>query len=375
MGIVKGKQSTGSSLFSRDPDTLPFFSIHNKTIVGKILRIAFLVFFLAVIALDVLARATGLVFIHYFDYQFLIYLVPAVIILALIITALVKRIPIPALKILLVVIVAVFWLSVVSAMFSMLSHTGSLFAAYPEIAVSDGDTQFALMRVCLAEQPDAEQYRNLSEENTLILTRRHESRYLVSAPGAESSGEILLPFDSPLTPECEWIDERTARVYVPSEDSEEYGTITVTFGDGAAEASDIADPYRIAAVFTNEDASRSFELLAQEYEYADPFSKTASDFRREYIIFPAKARMFFDVSVYSEGSIVLEPFRVIEPDDIEVEVREKGVFLFRLSSESAYKGHGEVLVDLNRKAENAAAEDEAAPEEEPAPTPGIDPAE
>lgn len=147
MGVVKGSGKSDSFLFSRDPDTLPFFSIHNKTLVGKILRIALCVFFVIVLILEVLARTTGLLYSHYFDYSYLIYVVPGVILLALITLALVKRIPIRFFKVVVVVIAIVFGMSVVSTLCQMMGFVCSLQYA-PEMTVVADGTTFTLMRQC-----------------------------------------------------------------------------------------------------------------------------------------------------------------------------------------------------------------------------------
>ena len=97
--MARRRYPGAKSMFAKDPDALPFFSLHPKTIVGTIIRIFMCVFTLVCMLLMVLA-AKGIAF------QWIAYVRPlAVMVIVgctalLILLALFKRMPSTFLKVL-----------------------------------------------------------------------------------------------------------------------------------------------------------------------------------------------------------------------------------------------------------------------------------
>ncbi|MBQ9409856.1 MAG: hypothetical protein IJU28_10770, partial [Clostridia bacterium] len=89
MPPVKGTKKNG--FFTRDENVLPFFSWHEKTKLGTILRIVLLIFMGFVLMLIPLGLFANLKLSNATTFSELIYIVPIIIAFALIMLALFKR--------------------------------------------------------------------------------------------------------------------------------------------------------------------------------------------------------------------------------------------------------------------------------------------
>ena len=148
------KKRFGGSWLEKDPDTLPFFSIHPSTKVGMILRILLCAFMVLVFLLTIVGSKLGLVFYKYWDLYYLIYMVPAVIVIAMVVLALFKRMKTLLGKILVPGLLGFLTISVLLTIGSMLSTTaGYAFSMAYNFKTADG-VQIMMMRAC-AEPMDA----------------------------------------------------------------------------------------------------------------------------------------------------------------------------------------------------------------------------
>ena len=87
-----------NAFLEKDPDVLPFFSIHPKTKAGTIIRIAISVFCMLALLFALLLKK-GIMFIWFQKYSYLLYLVPVAGLVLLICVALYKRMRRPLTKI------------------------------------------------------------------------------------------------------------------------------------------------------------------------------------------------------------------------------------------------------------------------------------
>ncbi|MBQ7606352.1 MAG: hypothetical protein IJU59_07720, partial [Firmicutes bacterium] len=90
MPPVKGNTKK-VSIFQRDENVLPFFSWHDKTRIGTVLRIALVAFMAFVVIISLVAQYAHVTLANASSFYPLTYAIPAAIIFALIVLGLFKR--------------------------------------------------------------------------------------------------------------------------------------------------------------------------------------------------------------------------------------------------------------------------------------------
>ena len=336
-----------TNIFARDTEALPFFSLHPKTKIGTILRIALLVFIVITMIFTIMANQ-GLLFLWYFRYYFLLYIVPAAILLALIVVGLYKRMRSTFTRIAVPGLLAFISIAIIMTVTTLFSHTSS-FAFSPKSTFNVDDHKIVFMREC-----------GLSEtENDLFTYRVAAERFSVRVPEAKEGeqysieGEILIPTGAEYAIEPEWVSEDTLRLFI-SKDSSGLGTgeITVKFASGetmpaSPEASDKMT-FKSSQVSPSEKHTVYFysENSYIEQETDSVYSLTENDMTQLYRAYPYRLFFFADVNCRVEGGILVEPYSSLSVryDWLEDEV-------LRITPEDTCPGaSGDITIYFNEKA-------------------------
>ena len=358
-----------SDAFKKDDDIPPFFSIHPKTKLGTYIRIALYAFMFIVLVLGMTARTTGYMYARYWSLYYLVYIIPAILICALIILAVFKRmkrnitrIAVPSILALVVVLLGM-------SFSSLLSFTCSL-SLYPEIKVVHGDNAFLLMRTC--DYPDDTTYTTINEgteaeaEVPSIPYRYDAYRYTAACENGEEcrvEGEIMLPASADYKVSEEWLNEESVRFFIESDSSGSgYGEIIVTFGQPADTETNDFTHGAIASVrnrLTNASGTHTVSLFREDsfmWGTADSIYNLNFDaLKRYYIALPATKLNFVNTNVKVDGEIVLEPYAKLTAVDVREET--EGIIVIT-PSETIEGASGSVTVYLNGSSDTSTAEAE-----------------
>lgn len=307
-----------SALFEKDPDVLPFFSIHPKTKAGTIIRVAMSVFCLLALILAFMMNQ-GLMFILFQKYSYLMYIVPMAGLVLLICLALYKRMKTRIMKIgvpgaILFVAFAVFM-----TFGSMMSYTTSL-SLVPKMNLENDGRKIVIMRACA--EPDGTEY--VVNENGVEMPKYPVSVdayvYTVRVPEAVEGmsyaieGDIKVPSDANTQFEVkeEWLDENTLRVYLAKDTSGAgTGEIRVTFTEGETTPAS-AEPTE-SQIYRN-----SFEKNGKKVNLYRENGKIHStvdshmfmeeaDFKQYLFAYPRTMFAFAKLNTRTEGEIIIEP--------------------------------------------------------------------
>lgn len=365
MGIVKGKTKK-AGLFSKDKETLPFFSIHPKTRIGTALRIAFVAFFIISIIITILGN-NGLVFCKYWDLYYLNYIVPISIILLLIMLALGKRIPNSILSIGIPVLLIFLLYTVIRTISVMMAYSCEL-SYSPEIRISckteNVNTDIALMRQCKAASEDElnpgdDSAEQDNPEGTFLIQRE---KRLYTAHWSDGiigtvEGEINVPYDeeslpvlgsSNYLPQIEWLDENTARIFIEGDTELACGEIKIHLDGTDENAIYKPDALMNESQMFESPNGYTVQLYFQDYKYVSLYETTFESFLRVYNAYPLKARLFLDTNVRTEGELTVYPYHSISDSDLMYEEISPDVIKISLNEE--FKGgSGSVLIYLNEK--------------------------
>lgn len=358
------------SMFTKDPDALPFFSIHPKTIVGTIIRVFMCVFALVCMLLMVLATK-GIMF------QWITYIRPlAVMVIAgctalLVLLALYKRMPNTFLKILVPGVLLMLAVSMFTALYSMVSHICSLELA-PEAAMNVNGTKLVLMRQCA--EPE-----QITDENgqTGYVGRIDAYKYTVRVPEAAEGvsytidGEILVPVSGSWDIAEEWVDEDTFRLSIDKDETgAATGEILVRFSKG--ETTPASEPATTDMSMRNgskpyvSPAGTHQVYLYRQSSYIEQVTDSVYmldtvAFPRVYSIYPRTMLFFIRSDVRVDGVLELDSY--VEMPDLRVTVADDDVITIEPAEETEGV-HGSVTIYLNEKAAAlSAAPDEATPAE------------
>ena len=378
MAAVKGKSKGG--IFSRDKETLPFFSIHPKTRIGTALRIAFVVFFAISIIITILGN-NGLVFYKYWDLYYLNYIVPISIILLLMLLALGKRIPNSILSVGIPVMIIFLLYAVIRTISVMMAYTCELTYS-PEIRISckteNVDANIALMRQCRVageDDPDGIYPDSTEDKNGegLILVQREKR--LITAHWSDGisgtvEGELNVPFDesalpalqSVFVPAIEWTDDNTARIYIDGDTENEYGEIKITFTGIDENAAFVPSTLMHTEELFESPSGFTAVLYSQDYKYTSIYETTVESFKRVYSAYPISARVFLKTNVRTEGELTVYPYHTISASDLLYEETAPDVIKISLK-EDFTGGSGSVTVYLKETKSEAADDNAALPSE------------
>lgn len=318
MGLFTADR-TKRQMFAKNPDQPPFFSLHPKTKVGMIIRIALSAFIIASLALTLLARA-GLLFLWYYKLYYLVYIVPAFGIIALIIVGLVKRMSIMILKIGIPAILGLLSITVLLSISSMMAYTSD-FGPSPKMTIARDGHTLVIMRSCDGEPTHIEYVTNADgtvSEIPKYLRRADAFKYAVRVPNEVEGekytieGELYAP--DGVNIKSEWLDERTLRVYIASDATLiAYGELTVRFepSETTMPASpDAGAQLEFLKTVTSEAGARSVSVYRErsfiDHAVDSPLSIEESDLKQYFVAYPSTLRIFARINTRVEGAIELE---------------------------------------------------------------------
>ncbi len=370
-----------NSMFTKNPDVLPFFSIHPKTKVGSIIRIAVSVFVILMVILAFLS-SRGLMMIWLNKINFLIYVVPISGMFALLIVALFKRMKTTFGRIAVPGMLAFFIFSVIMTLATAFSQFNS-FAAIPKAMLESEGHDFVILRECI--DPADTEYQTITNKDGTqeVVVKNYNKRidahlFTVRVPKSvegetyEITGEIRLPSASYVeyNIDGEWTDADTLRIFI-SKDSSGLGTgeITVDFtpGETKAESPAAYENALYKSMYTSPDGKRDVYLYRQDdymYQKVPSYlSMEEQDFVQAYIALPRTLFIFAKTNVRSEGAILIEPYGTL--NGFQVEWLEKDSVVRFTATEDSVGATGEVVVYLKEKA-NAQSGNTPAPAETPA---------
>jgi len=307
-----------SALFEKDPDVLPFFSIHPKTKAGSVIRIAMSVFCMLALVLALLMRK-GIMFLWFQKYSFLLYLVPMAGLVLLICLALFKRMKTMFMKIGLPGVILFMAFAVFMTFGGMMSYTANL-SLIPKTGLENDGKKVVIMRACA--EPDGTEY--VVNENGVEMPKYPVSVdayvYTVRVPEAVEGmsytieGEIKVPSASHVQFEVkeEWLDDNTLRVYLAKDTSGVgSGEIKVLFTEGETTPAS-AEPTE-SQIYRNsfEKNGKKVNLYRENgaiHSMVDTImNMEESDFKQYLFAYPRTMFFFAKLNTKSEGAIVIEP--------------------------------------------------------------------
>ena len=336
-----------TSIFTRDTEALPFFSLHPKTKIGAILRVALLVFVVFTMILTLLAN-NGLLFLWYFRYYFLLYIVPAVLLMALAVVGLYKRMRSTFTRIAIPGFLAFITIALTMTISTLFSHTSS-FAFSPKSTFNVDDHKIVFMRECGLQDT----------ESGLFTYRIAANKFTARVPEAfegeqySIEGEILIPAGGEYSIEPEWANEDTLRLFIAKDASGlGSGEITVRFTPGETQpaspeasekmtfkSSQVSPNGKHTVYFYSEDSYI-------ERETDSVYSLTENDMVQLFTAYPYRLFFFADVNCRVEGGILVEPYSSLSVryDWLEDEV-------LRITPEDTCPGaSGDITIYFNEKA-------------------------
>lgn len=307
-----------SALFEKDPDVLPFFSIHPKTKAGSVIRIAMSVFCMLALVLALLMRK-GIMFLWFQKYSFLLYLVPMAGLVLLICLALFKRMKTMFMKIGLPGVILFMAFAVFMTFGGMMSYTANL-SLIPKTGLENDGKKVVIMRACA--EPDGTEY--VVNENGVEMPKYPVSVdayvYTVRVPEAVEGmsytieGEIKVPSASHVQFEVkeEWLDDNTLRVYLAKDTSGVgSGEIKVLFTEGETTPASV-EPTE-SQIYRNsfEKNGKKVNLYRENgaiHSMVDTImSMEESDFKQYLFAYPRTMFLFAKLNTKTEGAIVIEP--------------------------------------------------------------------
>lgn len=307
-----------SALFEKDPDVLPFFSIHPKTKAGSVIRIAMSVFCMLALVLALLMRK-GIMFLWFQKYSFLLYLVPMAGLVLLICLALFKRMKTMFMKIGLPGVILFMAFAVFMTFGGMMSYTANL-SLIPKTGLENDGKKVVIMRACA--EPDGTEY--VVNENGVEMPQYPVSVdayvYTVRVPEAVEGmsytieGEIKVPSASHVQFEVkeEWLDDNTLRVYLAKDTSGVgSGEIKVLFTEGETTPAS-AEPTE-SQIYRNsfEKNGKKVNLYRENgaiHSMVDTImNMEESDFKQYLFAYPRTMFLFAKLNTKTEGAIVIEP--------------------------------------------------------------------
>ena len=342
-----------SALFEKDPDVLPFFSIHPKTKAGTIIRVAMSVFCVLALILALLMKQ-GIMFMFFQKYSFLLYLVPLAGMVMLICLALFKRMKTMFMKIGLPGVILFMAFAVFMTFGSMMSYTTNL-SLIPKMGLENDGRKVVIMRACA--EPDGTEY--VVNENGVEIPKYPVSAdafvYTVRVPEAVEGmsytieGEIKVPSDERTQFEVkeEWLDDNTLRVYL-AKDTSGVGTgeIKVTFSEGETTPAS-PDPMD-SQVFRNsfEKNGKKVNLYRENGQIHSTVDSIMymeeSDFKQYLFAYPRTMYLFVKLNTRTEGAIIIEPHGALEA--INWEWVEEGKVAVLTPSEDSVDVSGSITI-------------------------------
>ena len=398
MPPVKGKTtSRKNDFFKRDENVLPFFSWHDKTKIGTILRVALILFSLFIAILAALGYFAGFKLSSINSFSPFIRIVPIVIVFALAVVGLFKRMRSTFTRLLtglLAGIVVLLGISVISTytnaipILSLSEYGTTAFYKYRGEQGVDGDEKQNIVILYCYELPDGSYIRNVGRGATEAVCPSRQEVYKVSLekPDGEdftATGAIYVKSDEIDKLKIEWTDDNNARIYltedattfIPEEMIGKAGvagesmTYRYVFSDTSfmqdydASSKGVGEP-----ILGCTDTARAGNTIRLRYEKAYAYQalsvyRMSSDgFKMHFIAYPSYLfNLFTKADIKTEGMITMEPYGSIEKFDVEYNKNENVVRV--KPAEGSLGASGEIVLYLNEKAEQSEASDPEKPVE------------
>ncbi len=354
-----------SALFEKDPDVLPFFSIHPKTKAGTIVRIAISVFCLLALLLAFLMKK-GLMFIWFQKYSYLMYLVPMAGLVLLICIALFKRMKTMFMKIGLPGIILFIGFSVFLTLGSMMSYTSNL-SLIPTTGIENDGHKVILMRACA--EPDGTEY--VANENGVEMPKYpvaldayvYTARVPEAAEGISYTieGEIRVPSSESTQFEVkeEWLNDHTLRLYLSKDTSGEgKGEIKVVFSEGETTPASPEAGENLIYRNSFEKNGHKVSLYRESgkiHTTVDSYMLMAEeDFKQVLFAYPRKLGVFAKINAKTEGFIEIAPHGVLNA--IQWEWIEKDQVARLTPSEDSTDVTGSITIYFNETVDPSNAE-------------------
>ena len=345
-----------SALFEKDPDVLPFFSIHPKTKAGTIIRVAISVFCMFALLFAFLLKK-GIMFIWFQKYSYLLYLVPLAGIVLLLCLALFKRMKTTFMKIGLPGMILFVGFAVFMTFGSMMSYTTNL-SLIPQAVLENDGHKVVLMRACA--EPEGTEY--VVNENGVEMPRYPVSvdAYVYTVRVAEAvegmsytiEGDIKVPNDEKTQFEVkeEWLDDNTLRVYLSKDTSGAgVGEIKVTFTEG--ETMPASPEATEAQIYRNsfEKNGKKVNLYRENgriHSTVDSYMFMAEeDFKQVIFAYPRTMGVFVKLNTKVDGCIEIEPHGTLKA--IHWEWIEEGRIAALTPSEESEGVTGSITIYFN----------------------------
>ncbi len=361
-----------SALFEKDPDVLPFFSIHPKTKMGTIIRIAISVFCMLALVLALLMKK-GIMFIWFQQYSYLLYLVPFAGIILLVCLALFKRMKTMFMKIGLPGLILFVGFSVFMTFGGMMSYMTNL-SLIPKMPIEKDGKKVVLMRACA--EPDGTEY--VVNENGVEMPRYPVSVdayvYTVRVPEAVEGmsytieGEIRVPSDERTQFEVkeEWLNDNTLRLYLSKDTSGAgEGEIKVVFTEG--ETMPASENPTDKQIYRNsfEKNGKKVNLYRENgkiHSMVDSYmSMSEEDFNQFLFAYPRTMGVFVKLNTKTEGVIEIKPHGVLNA--INWEWIEEGSVARLSPSEDSVDVTGSITIFFNETVDPSEIQENATPAE------------
>ena len=307
-----------SALFEKDPDVLPFFSIHPKTKVGTIIRIAMSVFCMLALLLTLLMKQ-GIMFMWFQKYSYLLYIVPLAGMVLLLCVALFKRMKTVFMKIGLPGVILFVAFAVFITFGGMMSYTTNL-SLVPQMGLENDGKKIVIMRACA--EPDGTEY--VMNENGVEIPHYPVTvdAYIYTVRVAEAvegmkytiEGEIKVPNSASTQFEVkeEWLDDNTLRVYLAKDTSGAgSGEIKVVFSEG--ETMPASADATEKQIYRNsfEKNGKKVNLYREEGKIHSTVEShmfmEEADFKQYLFAYPRTMLAFVKLNTRTEGAIIIEP--------------------------------------------------------------------
>ena len=391
MPPVKGNTKK-VSIFQRDENVLPFFSWHDKTRIGTVLRIALVAFMAFVVIISLVAQYAHVTLASASSFYPLTYAIPAAIIFALIVLGLFKRMRSTFSRIVISLVAAMVLLIGVSLVASYVNLLPLMLLSQNEVSLpkkyaalqvqsDDGGQNLVLMHQYGRPDGSYERKTQTGADDLVCPFKVDALKITVSAANGEeftASGALyVLPSEIDRL-SIEWLNDDTARLYL-SEDAatliprEMIGVAEVTgdyqnyryvfadtsFMDGYLADSDLSGQ-RVAGVSDNENAGHKLNIYrseAEAYRATSIYQMSPESLKQIYTAYPS---LFFNLlvktDVRAEGEIMVEPYGTLDQFEVAYD-RDSNILTVKPGGDSV-GADGEIVLYLSEKQEAAQEKEE-----------------
>lgn len=381
MPPVKGTKKNG--FFTRDENVLPFFSWHEKTKLGTILRIALVAFMAFTVIISLVARYAHITLSSASSFLPMTYAIPLAIVFALVVLALFKRMRSTFSRVTVGVVAAMVVLLAISILSSYLNlmpllllsqNEVSLPKKYAGLQVKGEDYKQNIVLMHQYGRPDGSHERKTETgADDLVCPYKVDAiKITVSAANDEeltASGAIYVLPEEIDKLNIEWLDDDTARIYLSDDATAlipeemiasadvigDYKTYTYVFEntDFMSDYSSVSDGtgQRIGGLENNERAGHKLNIYRSEtqaYKATSIYQMSPESLKQIYTAYPSLLfNIFVKTDVRNEGEIVVEPYGTLNEFELAYD-SAKDTLTVRPGGEFT-GASGEIVLYLNEK--------------------------